>query len=193
MTRVCRPRLAEFSFPPPLLSSFARSSWSRELVVTPVQSLSRALRERLDGNKRAKKLAGSVALAVKRMIGIGVLSHVVEGDRLWKVIGNLCRSRYVCFLPFVFVDRWYWNCEWWTRHRERKEGEKSCLEKNEKVARISYSLIEEKFKDRIFRVLISMMVKFNFWRYLRVWGILMGLRRFLILRSNLELEESRVY
>lgn len=50
----------------------------------------------------------------------------------------------------------------------RKEGEKSCLEKNEKVARISYSLIEEKFKDRIFRVLISMMIKFNFWRYLRV-------------------------
>lgn len=156
----------------------------------PIESFARAV---VDGNKRAKKLAGSVALAVKRMIGIGVLSHVVEGDRLWKVIGNLCRSRYVCFLPFVFVDRWYWNCEWWTRHRERKEGEKSCLEKNEKVARISYSLIEEKFKDRIFRVLISMMVKFNFWRYLRVWGILMGLRRFLILRSNLELEESRVY
>ena len=68
----------------------------------PIESFARAV---VDGNKRAKKLAGSVALAVKRMIGIGVLSYVVEGDRLWKVIGNLCRSRYVCFLPFVFVDR----------------------------------------------------------------------------------------
>lgn len=180
MTRVCRPRLAEFSFPPPLLSSPLHpflARFSRELVVTPVQSLSRALRERLwVGDKRAKKLAGSVALAVKRMIGIGVLPYVVEGDRLWKVIGNLCRSRYVCFLSFVFVDRRYWNCEWWTRHREG-EGEKLFGKRKIKklISYCVYSdcirvLIEEEFKDRIFWSLRFQLLKrlsfSNFWQYI---------------------------